>query len=1513
MRALGVTSVVGPAVIILLWGGSYVYVCLITLSAGGVPVEYVYDTPAGPIKVRAANYEFDLPRNTLRLGEITVKEPDGNLLASARNVLLTDILPGRRPIRVQARHVYAYVERLANGRFRIQDFVKEQPQSESKQSYLADVEDLSILFDDHSAPERWKKWASSVGLHIDGLGSEWAASGPIKVQSAGLLQVTARSTAADGLAIAFHTSGLEVADIAKHFRATPEGRKIPELRNISLSTGQVSSDGQVAIDPKGVATWHANVEGHATNFVYGEEVNVGSVTVFAALGPDGLKGRALAQDRESAATFNGSLNWTGKTTLAGTIESRLARPGAMPLFLKRLLPKDLAFKNAALNGWLSFVQGTGVRVTGHLTAADAAWNDQRATQLNADIDVDPQRLIASNLQGAWQGSPVKGAVAYNLKTGGLVGHLRAQSAQLGSTLKRFGLTAVEGTADVRIALAGKVSSPQVIVRASGQGTSHEQGYNVRLGHFDLGGTYASSRFDLDRFTLVGPSGSATARGFWDAKKDKVDIDVLATGIPLQSFFQEVGGSAAFAGKVVGTAKSPKGIGQVEVFDAKAGKQDLPFARGDVVVDKQGITANNVLAFKRGAQATGQAGLAFKDRSIQGLFNITGIDLADYPLQGLSGVAEIRQGVLKGTLDHPALEANVHAENLVAGGVPIDEATANTTIVDNKLTIAEATATTDGGTIAASGQIDLGTQSGSFTASADAIPLRTVLANVLSEVSVGGKLKADLTGSFSNGKIEKVVGQGQLSAFKLNDAFLGNGPVTLSNDGTAWKGSLFLGDIASYIQAPELTYNPDTRQIEGDIVSDNFKAGVIYDSLKRYLIAEDGTALIPDEMRVKLESFRGRVDLDAHVAGKIDSPDLDINALSIERMSISGQQAGQLTAKGSRHNEVWSIDAFNWTGGPALVSLKPSTIDENGDISIDGDIKNLDWKWLATFKPEFAKVPGRSDLPFLVQGKTASPEIHASFSYEEGSAQATITPWPGVAVLVKNSKAKTRRVELENVAIKDGSIEAQGVFNLEGFTGTIEAKVPFRYPFEIPENEPITAFAKIPERPLASLTEVLPWLDAKKTEGNVVAGVQITGTKSDLHASGSFDAIAKSLGIRDIATTIQDLGLHASFNDKKVSLSANGNSSGGGSFATEDVGFSLDNLEDAFKESFSVLLQNRLYGTFRLNEFRMDYVDKQSGPMMATVSGALGLDGTLAEPRIAGQLLLNNADLATPSITASTEVPPPPIIDPKFDISFYTANNLKLRAATGLFELSGGGKLAGSLSSPVFNSAMEVEKGNIRLPNARITIEPGGTVGIEYRPGFGGQTVSRVDVDLVGHTQVSAESLTGVVERYDVILNIRGDLLSETGLQLDAQSDPPDLSQDRILAILGQGDILAGRPGEGFRPDRQIQSALLGLAVPYFASNFTEQLANTLGLDYVNLEYNTFDQFSVTAAVSLGRDFVLSGRRQISAPIPGEKLKYDVRLSYRPPFRNKALRRFTFSVGTDQDRPWKISVEYGIRF
>jgi hypothetical protein len=161
------------------------------------------------------------------------------------------------------------------------------------------------------------------------------------------------------------------------------------------------------------------------------------------------------------------------------------------------------------------------------------------------------------------------------------------------------------------------------------------------------------------------------------------------------------------------------------------------------------------------------------------------------------------------------------------------------------------------------------------------------------------------------------------------------------------------------------------------------------------------------------------------------------------------------------------------------------------------------------------------------------------------------------------------------------------------------------------------------------------------------------------------------------------------------------------------------------------------------------------------------------------------------------------------------------------------------------------------------------------------------------------------------------LLQEGGLNLNASSDPPDLSKDEILALLGKTDVLQTiGSASGFsqsETEKRIRDALVSVAVPTLTEGFTSQIASGLGLEYLNIDYNAIEGASLSFAKVLGKGLVIQGRRQITQ-MPGDRqLDYDLRLTYRLPTRNTNLNRVVFSLGMDQDRPWKLGVEYGFRF
>ncbi|MER3496472.1 MAG: hypothetical protein C4320_06620, partial [Armatimonadota bacterium] len=221
--------------------------------------------------------------------------------------------------------------------------------------------------------------------------------------------------------------------------------------------------------------------------------------------------------------------------------------------------------------------------------------------------------------------------------------------------------------------------------------------------------------------------------------------------------------------------------------------------------------------------------------------------------------------------------------------------------------------------------------------------------------------------------------------------------------------------------------------------------------------------------------------------------------------------------------------------------------------------------------------------------------------------------------------------------------------------------------------------------------------------------------------------------------------------------------------------------------------------------------------------------------------------------------------------------------------------------------------------------PGGSLAFRYDGAVAERnagTGARLDTALTGRTQITAlrggattaGSGPAETERYDITLDVKGDLLATNGLQLNARSDPPDLSQDRILRLLGQTDIVTGflNTRDQRALETQLRSALTGIAVPSFFSGFTDAIARELGFDYLTVDYNAYDQASLTFARTLGRGLTLSGRRQVSPPQPGLPQRYDVRLSYRPGRGGGYLRSIAVSIGSDELRPYKLSLDYGVR-
>jgi hypothetical protein len=318
---------------------------------------------------------------------------------------------------------------------------------------------------------------------------------------------------------------------------------------------------------------------------------------------------------------------------------------------------------------------------------------------------------------------------------------------------------------------------------------------------------------------------------------------------------------------------------------------------------------------------------------------------------------------------------------------------------------------------------------------------------------------------------------------------------------------------------------------------------------------------------------------------------------------------------------------------------------------------------------------------------------------------------------------------------------------------------------------------------------------------------------------------------------------------------------------------------------------------------------------AQVSGEIDIRGRANRPVVSGEVRVSDAVVHLPEELGQAGGQNLPF-DPVFeDFAVVAASDSTIATGLGPLTVGGAGTFQGPLSQLDVDWPLTLHKGELRLPNNRIRLEPGGTIRISSQGLAGGGLVPRIDIDLEGRTQIVARGGAGQYEAYRVDLAIRGNLLDESSVLIQASSDPPGLSEGEILAALGQRQLVEGLAGsvlEGKLAQDFVRDTFYAVAVPTLTQRLTDTVAEGLGLDFLSVDYNPFEQFVVSAGKTLAPGLVLQATRQLQET-GLQRIRYDVRLSYRLPSPDKRLRKFRIGIGFDQDSPWKITLDWGTRF
>lgn|GEM_PF-1921446 len=1462
-----------------------------------VPVVQDFKTPGGVIALRIDRYRITPESGRIEIWNASATAA-GKRLAGVRNVQVSvanwrdsaNLTAFTSPVVVRADGVFARIERDPDGKLALQRYF---PPGESKPGqvpFRIQLTRAELVYEDQSVPSVPLR-AATEQLVVNGIGDEWQAVGILAIAKVGKVRVSAQQLA-DKTIIATAESARLNGDalLAAGFSA-----QLP--KDLGLDSPQISGRARLVIGKDGKFQVRAPITASLAALRY-QKQTLQWPKVAGVLTENGFSGRVTAALARSRAEFDGTvLIQKSRTEVGGRLRATLASLQDVPTDLRRSLPKELAVNGGQFTGFVRFHNPKRWAADGAVTVRASQYKQENITNLAANVAANPSLVTVDLTQPVvWNGIRASGWGNYGLTSRQVQAVAAVAPFAIQELPKSIRPADVVGRIGATISVAGDVGKPAVFAHAEGRVAAKLSGRRVDFGSVNADIRYENGRIALAEGIVQGPLGLLTVV---PAGNGKLTVD--ARGIQLAQLDKNLTGIANARGTIDPNLRSPQFIGRLETYRLAYQDQEIPVATADFSVDRTGLRIDQLHGLRGTSVVNGRGSYRFKDGRIAARANIDNFQASDLNEEYLIGTTDIRNILVSGSANNPRGSFEIMAGEIVAGGVKASNLSIPGDFHDGVLTIKRGRTSILGGEAEVSALYRVKGGIGRAEIAYKGMNLAEFGAEVSSKFTVSGAATGKVAVTLRDNRVADATSRTDFSGLVLNRAPFGAGTISAAYDGDVISADGSIGQIDRYISVSDVKYQPASRDISGAIAVSQLQAEDLA------ALAGPATETLTYDQRKLIDEARGSVSLGATVAGNLKDPSLKLDVLEATGLRVANTEFGTITLAGTRTPTEIILTKALLDGPVAKVSATGKLV-KDGPISIDGEVRDLIISSLRAFSPSLATVAGKANIPFVVSGTTEKPELTASVE-TEGLLQK-----PG------DPRDLALDISLDRVSISEstatgGGIDVGGVWKYRGFQGAITVATPLKFPFEIPETGQISAAVTLGQRPLKDIAELSDTLDPARTDGVVQGLVKASGTLEKINWLGNIDLTAPKLAMRGNDIQLQDVSVNALVNSEKASVKVSANHAGGGTLSGE-LATKSESLAGVFDKiaagEWRSLLDSEISGLLTVSDFRhRQKFGAQSVSGRAT--GQISVSGPVRSPLVAGDLNLFDIDGTIPAIDAAGKPSDPPLIDPRFNVNVNLANPARLRAATADLSILGTVGINGKFTAPMVASVLTVEKGAIRLPGGLIRIGQGGSVRFDY---VGGQEVPpSLVLDVDGRTSV-VTAVTGTsLERYDVLISITGDLLKEGGLNFEATSDPPGLSQDRIIGLLGQTDLLSTFGSDTARSDsrKQIGDAFTSFAIPVVFERLTEGLAQSLELDYITVDYNAFDRVSLVAARTLGSGFSLQGRRQISTPEPGQPVKYDVRLVYRPRRIFGILSRFNFSVGSDETRPIKLSMDYSARF
>ncbi len=1534
-RLMGLAVALAPMAVLAFWGANYFMGCLLVLSAPGKNVSLPLSTPGGTLAIFAETYAVDPIRGEAKLSRISVKEPNGNILFSASNATifaphvlrLSDSF-----IRIRLRGVTGSIERDKNGQFTFLRYFPEQTSKEKPTPIELDFDRLELHVIDRVPLVVRTYDVVGRDIRFSSASFAWRASGELQLES-GLINADAIWTPDSEIRVSGVLHDVEASRIWKHLNALPDSAAWGSSRDIDFDSARVSGAFDVSLRVGSAPIIRVrpiiNYVGLATPFW--PKPTLGRFDGWIT--ENGSGGMFSAFDGVTFGEIKGQMAWTGGFSLLGETKLEIASLHDIPSEFLPNVPKELGVTHSKINARLHVVNEK-FEWNGIASARSADFEKERLSTPIVSFSISERGGSAKLDAGNWRNLTPSASASWSFLNGELKGFAEASSIALSPIAKDYLNEPIEGTASAKLHLSGTLDHPLATLRSTGNASFRFKNQEApQSGVFDLSANWNGDQISIDRLLATSRQAIATATGTISWPSKNLHLEAKIVGADVSDWYSEVGGFATAKVSIRGTMDKPEAMGRAEILTGNFREEPVPILVGDVQIDKNKIIVSDLSAVRGASRVDGQVSYNFNTEAIEGRLQGNGIQLADLLGKEYGGTISLKETDFSGTLKNPIVNSKIEGVGLVVHGVRIDSLNATLSLVDEVAAIDGVELRSGKSEWTGSSWFNLEQRSGGVTGTASNLNLADFAPIIAKEFVVSGTVSAKTTANWHGGTLSGALLDGTIDDLLMNDIRIGSGTIVTRTDGNLWSGNLDIGFAERFIQIPEFRYSVSDQTIETQILVLSLPFREVFRGIKGNFISsslepQPNAIAVPESVLTNLERIQGDINLDISLTGSIEDPRMELGSASISNLKIADENSGEVSVKAVREPQgKWNVQQFAWTGGPGTLSAS-GTFEEKGIIAFQGDINNFALPWLSLFDSRIANLPGNINASFDASGLTKSPQITATID-------ASLFPQP-IQKGDSGPPVYNLTAAIGPIQIQEGVITVEGDFNIRGIRGGIDGTIPFAYPLTIPSNQPLELAVSIPKRHRTAQGMTQEALDlsqfAADFPGVVLGGkthtlqanVQIGGTTEHLLYAGSISGKIDEFGWKGLETGLKNFNFEAKLQGEQIRVEASAvsntkNSEGQVGKATSVLTMAIPELLNRLDTDQKTIMRTPVKGRIELEEFRIRELFAGNGALDVVANADLRISGTLKEPTISTILPAAFKQL---SATMPSEFPEVSevaklTIDPRFSISYVVAQKVepaRFRAATASFGVYGAGSIQGTLSAPIVTTGLTIDSGNIRLPNARVAIEEGGKARFSYRSSASGPGDLRLDVDIKGRTGLSSVSLGGTVQRYDINLAIRGNILEESSQSITARSDPPDLDQVQILNLLGQRELFEGLAGQFFgqQSGRQLAGTLAGVALPAIFDPVTARLAQELGLEYLSLEYNAFEGATLTGAKSLGRGILMQGRRQLAETLQ-ERIQYDFRLTWRPNSRFDQIRNLIFSVGTDQDRPWKISVEYGIRF